>query len=169
MPLHSSCSVETVQYPDRSTRQTSTPLARRSTILPSASRRTSKPTYSHPADRGVIPTTLPSTSGFLLLLKSRSLTLPASFLEVTALRPPGFCVLLAGGDDGVYLRDLRHGHVPEGLVSRNALVAVHGDMDDDRSLHTLRVLERTFKLAGGLRPEHTRAEALCVGGEVHGE
>jgi hypothetical protein len=41
---------------------------------PSASRSTSKPTYSQPADSGVTFTTLPFVSGSFLLLRIRSAT-----------------------------------------------------------------------------------------------
>src|SRR5215212_10789329 len=135
MPLHSWSPVETVQNPERSTRQTSSPSARRSTVRPSASRSTSKPTYSQPADSGLTFMTLPSRSGSCLLATSNSLTLSSSFLEVATLRLASPGVLLAGVDDRAHLGDLRHGHVPEGLVRRDALVAVHIDVDDDRPLH----------------------------------
>src|SRR5215211_3554535 len=169
MPLHSWSPVETVQYPERSTRQTSSPSARRSTVRPSASRSTSNPTYSQPADSGLTFMTLPSSSGCCLLGTSNSLTLLNSFLEVATLRPAASGVLFAGVDDGVYLGDLRHGHVPEGLVRRDALVAVHRDVDDDRPVHAFRLFQGLLQPGDGLHPEHARAEALRVSGEIHGE
>src|SRR5215207_9838236 len=113
MPLHSSSSVETVQHPERTTRQTSSASARRSTIRPSSRRRTSKPTYSHPADSGVTFTTLPSASGRSFMLTIRSGTFSSSSLEVTALRLLCFGVPFARGDYGVHLGDLRDRDVPE--------------------------------------------------------
>src|SRR5215217_462796 len=169
MPLHSSSSVEMVQYPERTTRQTSSASARLSTIRPSSRRRTSKPTYSHPADSGVTFTTLPSASGSFLLLTIRSGTFSSSSLEVTALRLPSFGVLLARRFYGVHLRDLRHGNVPERFVVRDALVAVHGYVDDDRAVHVFSLGQSILQLAHGLRPDHLRPEALCVRREVHGQ
>src|SRR5215211_2424183 len=169
MPLHSWSPGETVQYPERSTRQTSSPSARRSTVRPSASRSTSNPTYSQPADSGLTFSTLPSSSGCCLLATSNSLTLSISFLEVATLRPAASGVLRAGVHDGVHLGDLRHGHVPEGLVRRDALVAVHRDVNDDRRVHAFCLFQGLLQPGDGLHLEHARAEALRVGGEIHGE
>src|SRR5215211_8582422 len=160
MPLHSWFPVETVQYPERSTRQTSPP---------SASRSTSNPTYSQPADSGLTFMTLPSSSGCCLLATSNSLTLLHSFLEVATLRSSASGVFLAGVDYGVHLGDLRNGHIPEGLVRRDTLVAVHGDVDDDRAVHAFCLFQGLLQPGDGLHPEHARAEALRVGGEIHGE
>src|SRR5215211_929445 len=160
MPLHSWFPVETVQYPERSTRQTSPP---------SASRSTSNPTYSQPADSGLTFMTLPSSSGCCLLATSNSLTLLPSFLEVATLRSSASGVFLAGVDYGVHLGDLRNGHIPEGLVRRDTLVAVHGDVDDDRAVHAFCLFQGLLQPGDGLHPEHARAEALRVGGEIHGE
>jgi hypothetical protein len=66
---------ETEQAPESGTRQISSPPVRRLALCPAASLSTSKPTYSHPTDPGVILTTLPSPSGTSLLLTIKSGTL----------------------------------------------------------------------------------------------
>src|SRR5215208_1681843 len=169
MSLHSSSSVEMVQYPERTTRQTSSASARRSMVRPSSSRRTSKPTYSHPADSGVTFTTLPSASGRSLMLTSRSATLYYPSLKVTTLGLLSFGVLLARGDHRLHLGDLRDRDVPERLVARHALVAVHGDVDHDGPVHVFSLGQGVIQLVHGLRPDHVRPEALRVRREVHGQ
>src|SRR5687768_13282462 len=95
---------ETEQAPETGTRQTSSPPVRRSTVSPAASLSTSKPTYSHPADRGVTFTTLPSASGTCLLLTMRSDTLSLPSAQVTALGLPVARVLLVRGPHGLHPR-----------------------------------------------------------------
>src|SRR3712207_5828730 len=162
MPLHSPSDVEMVQYPERTTRQTSSPSARRSTARPSSSRRTSKPTYSHPADSGVTFTALPSASGPFLMLTSRSATLSSSSPEVTALRLFSLGVLLAGCDYGIHLRDLRYGHIPERLIGRHALVAVYWHVDHDGPVDSLHLGEGVLELGYILCPDYVRPQRLGV-------
>src|ERR687893_592450 len=165
--VHSPRAEETEQAPEIGTRQTSSSPVTRPTLFPASSLSTSKPTYSHPADRGVTLTTLPSLSGTCLLLTLRSDTLSLLSPQVTALGPPVPGVLLVRGPHGLHPRDLRHRHVPEGLVVRHALVAVHRDVYDDRPVRTFRLRQGALQLADAFRPDDVRPEALGVGRQVY--
>src|ERR671911_2966877 len=92
-----------------------------------------------------------------------------SFLEVSA-----FCflvlrVLFAGRGHGLHLGDLGDGHVPEGVVIRDAFVAVDGDVDDHGPVDVFGGCEGTFQVLDVLRPDHIRTEALCALGQVDGQ
>src|SRR3712207_1585464 len=88
--------------------------------------------------------------------------IPAFFLLVLR-------VLFAGGGHGFHLRDLGDGHVPEGVVVGDALVAVHGDVDDHGPVYAFGGYESSVQFRDVLCADHVRAEALCAFGEVDGQ
>src|SRR5215210_3089904 len=101
------------------------------------------------------------------MLTTRSDTLSALSLEVTALRLPVARVLLACVPHGIHARHLRNRHVPEGLVVGHALVAVNRDVYDGGPVHVLRLRQRALQLADALRPDDVGPQALRVGRQVH--
>src|SRR5690348_5951111 len=120
------------------TRQSSRSPVERAAVARSARVSTSNPTYPHPADAGVTLRIVPSEAGAAGWTR-RSVI---ARLKVQALRTERAFVLLARRPDVWLIGDLGHGYVPPALVTRQSVVAVRLDVDDDRSLGSARVRER---------------------------